>query len=432
MSAQENNIYVIRFQDNYPEATSKVNYSQNKKLQLNRPKKLLAIPISIVIIIIIIIAAFVVWIILKDIINPPIDKQENIIIINKTKNNDTNEIIDNFEIPQYMKEKGPLEMQLEYIIKTEEKDFIRIYINQKYYEYTGVDGFLTKTIIDRKTNYDIFILKKIEAPNREKYFYNYTYLCSIAISSECISSNDEYCIPKKLLDLNEQDKSNLNKNQGEESLENIPIHLCFFNLTDNNVITSIACHKKLNQSKINLIVLDLYFFRPPAIKRINQEGLYITITKTKDGNNEIITETNKGICDINNPIGSFCSTDMKTTKGINGTLSTYEEVAFTNITRDENNYYYKNKSTNLIDKTSYLLEYNPEKYNEILNKFYQNLKKYLEYYELFSLENFHELYNISKGIKDVKNLNRRLSEEKPININKIQLFNFIHPGGVDI
>ena len=42
-----------------------------------------------------------------------------------------------------------------------------------------------------------------------QYFYNFTYECSIAISSECISSKDEYCVPKKLVDLNFQDKSSL-------------------------------------------------------------------------------------------------------------------------------------------------------------------------------------------------------------------------------
>ena len=39
-------------------------------------------------------------------------------------------------------------------------------------------------------------MDKIQAINEEKYFYNFTYLCAIAISSECVSSTDEYCIQK--------------------------------------------------------------------------------------------------------------------------------------------------------------------------------------------------------------------------------------------
>ena len=146
------------------------------------------------------------------------------------------------EIPEYIKENGPLEMQDEYKIKTNVNDLKRIYINQKYYENIKIDGVLTENIVDRKTNYDIYILEKNEAPNEAKYFYNYTYLCAIAISSECVSSKDEYCIPQKLVDLNEQDNSNTRNLKEINNFDNFSIPLCFFNLTDNNVINSISCH----------------------------------------------------------------------------------------------------------------------------------------------------------------------------------------------
>ena len=157
------------------------------------------------------------------------------------------------DIPEYIQENGPLEMQDEYKIKTNVNDLKRIYVNQKYYEYIKIDSVLTENIVDRKTNYDIYILEKNEAPNEAKYFYNYTFLCAIAISSECVSSTNEYCIPQKLIDLNEQDNSNIRNLKEIDNFENFPIPLCFFNLTDNNVINSISCHKKLNESKVNSI-----------------------------------------------------------------------------------------------------------------------------------------------------------------------------------
>ena len=214
---------------------------------------------------------------------------------------------------------------------------------------------------------------------------------------------------KKLVDLNDQDKSNLRNLQEIDNLENFPIPLCFFNLTDNNVITSISCHKKLSESKINSIVLDLYFFRPPGIKRIDQKETNVTINKEKIGNNEKIRETNGGICDIDNPIGSFCTTDMNTTKDSKGNLIAYDEVAFTKITKDEDNYYIKTKITNLMDKTNNnISELNPEKYNETLNKLYPHLNDYLKNFEQFSLENFKELYNVSKGLLNEVQTKRRL------------------------
>ena len=70
-------------------------------------------------------------------------------------------------------------------------------------------------------------------------------------------TEDEFCIPTKLVDLLDQDYSHVRSLEEGESLEDFPLSLCFFNLTDNNVITSIACHKNISESKVNSIVLDL-------------------------------------------------------------------------------------------------------------------------------------------------------------------------------
>ena len=53
-------------------------------------------------------------------------------------------------------------------------------------------------------------------------------------------------------------------------------------------------------------------------------------------------------------------------------------------------------------------------------------------YVHFSLENFRELYDVSKGIKKENIINRALNEKKRQIINGESLFNFTHFGGVQI
>ena len=350
-----------------------------------------------------------------------------------TINDDQNSTTNEDQKTIFNDEHGPLEMQTEYKIKTNKNDLKRIYVNQKYFEEINVDGELRTNLVDRKTNYDIYIIDEFPAPEEDKNFYNKTYLCSIAISSECISMNDENCVPRKLVDLIDQDYSHVRNLQEVDNLENFPLPLCFFNLTDNNVFTSISCHKKLSESKVNSIVLDLYFFRPPGIKRFSQKEANITITKSKEGDNELIRETNGGICDIESAFNSFCTTDMNTTKDSEGNLIAYDEEAFTNITNSKYNYYIKKKYTHLIDKTSYLEnKYKPEKYNETINKLYPALKDHLKYHEQFSQENFKELYSITKG-KDINEYSKRNLVEEAAKIEKEEdLFFYKHYGGAII
>ncbi len=42
-------------------------------------------------------------------------------------------------------------------------------------------------------------------------------------------------------------------------------------MTDNNFIISLNYHKLITENKKRMIALDLYFFRPPEIKRLNKE-----------------------------------------------------------------------------------------------------------------------------------------------------------------
>ena len=329
---------------------------------------------------------------------------------------------------------GPIEMQTEYKITTNKNDLKRIYINQRYYEDINIEGVLTKNFVDRKTNYDIYIISEIESDEKTKYFYNKTYFCSISIASECVSTKDEYCLPKKLVDLNDQDYSHVSALNQVDDFKNFPLPLCFFNLTDNNVITSISCHKNISENRVNSIVLDLYFFRPPGIKRIKTEEGNITITTYKEGDKDVVRETNGGICDFENPIGSFCTTDMITKKDSKGNLLTYDEVAFTNVTTNEKNYYIKNKTTTLIDKTEFITNLNPQKYNKTLFILYPKLKEYLKYYEKFSTEEFKELYNVTKGIEteNQKIRRRNLNLDRPVIMTNEQFFHYFHYSGIEI
>ena len=335
---------------------------------------------------------------------------------------------ENLDFKDLVSKYGPIEMENTYKINTNVNDLKRIYINQRYYEDIKFSGTLTKRLVDRKTNYDIYVISETEPDEETKYSYNKIYTCSISIASECISIKDEYCLPRKLVDLNDQDYSNVRRLEELESLENIPIPLCIFNMTDNNVILSIACHKNISNSRVSSIVLDLYFFRPPGIKRIDKEAGNITIIQRTEGDYEYIRETNGGICDVDNSIGTFCSTDMNTTKDKNGNLIAYNELAFSNITTNEDNYYIKNKITSLSDKTKFIEDLNPIKYNKNLNEILPLLKEHMIVHEQFSSEQFKELFYVSKGLTNLLGDKRRLNSEADERklIYSENLFNYTH------
>ena len=346
---------------------------------------------------------------------PPINNEDPNIPTDIVKPPLTDKINDkgdeNLDFKDLVSKYGPIEMENTYKINTNVNDLKRIYINQRYYEDIKFSGSLTKRLVDRKTNYDIYVISETEPDEETKYSYNKIYTCSISIASECISIKDEYCLPRKLVDLNDQDYSNVRRLDELESLENIPIPLCIFNMTDNNVILSIACHKNISNSRVSSIVLDLYFFRPPGIKRIDKEAGNITITQRTEGDYEYIRETNGGICDVDNSIGTFCSTDMNTTKDKNGNLIAYNELAFSNITTNEDNYYIKNKITSLSDKTKFIEDLNPIKYNMNLNQILPYLKDHMIVHEQFSSEQFKELFYVSKGLTNLLGDKRRLNSE---------------------
>lgn len=139
------------------------------------------------------------------------------------------------------------------------------------------------------------------------------------------------------------------------------------------------------------------------------------------------------MCNIDYAFNSICTTDMNTTKDPEDNLISYSELATTNLTKDENNYYIKNKYTYLLDKTKFVEGLDPEKYNETLNRLYPELKKYMKDYVKFSLDNFTELYLISKGIENKTKLRNLIEEDENINhVTTEDIFEFEHYGGVKV
>ena len=329
-------------------------------------------------------------------------------------------------------------LENEFQFNTKVNDLKRINVRQKTQEDIIIDNNKTTISLFRNTNYDIYIISEEDSDEENKNYYDKMYTAALSISSECYSKEDENCVPEKMVDLTNSEKSrNLDNTESNpetiNDLKDIPLPLCLFNITNNDAIMSLTCHKSLSEFKKRMIVLDLYFFRPPAIKRLNKEENNITINEY-DGK-KLIRETNGGICDIENAFSSFCTTDMNITIDSQSNLLEYEEVAFMSVTSDENNSYQKNKVTKLIDETSKMTSFSPEKYKEVLTKLLPKLEPYFQTDILFTSEKFQEVYIASK--EGVDKLNNKLKYRKLTNngkefTNENNLFNYNSNDGIEI
>ena len=319
----------------------------------------------------------------------------------------------------------------EYEINTKKGDLKRIQVKQKYTEDRVRDGEKITTFSTRITNYDIYIMNEQNSDEENKYYYKKLYTCSIAIQSECTTSANENCEPKQRIDLLNSARRNLEKKRKLEennnsSFKDKPIPICIFNLTDNDVITSISCPESFPENKRKSIVLDLYFFRPPGLKRLTNENINTTISRKTLGDKKYINETNWGICDIENAQLSSCTTEMITITDLENNILTYDELAIMNITLDADNSYLKTKITNLTDETSKTQNLNPQIYEEKLNNLIQKLNPYLKYEELFSKDQFYEFYILSKnGSAALKKIQKRKLESDDDNKIKKEN-NYLH------
>ena len=131
-------------------------------------------------------------------------------------------------------------LKQEFKINTKINDLRRIKVEQKYKEEILEDGVLNENFVYRITNYDLLFFAEKKSEEYEELYFNKTYTGSIAIASECLSTESENCEPKKYLDLNDQNYGDRNLEETND-LKDFPIPFCLFNITDNDVITSIAC-----------------------------------------------------------------------------------------------------------------------------------------------------------------------------------------------
>ena len=95
---------------------------------------------------------------------------------------------------------GPIETEPGFDFSTKINDLKRYIIDENKTQDIIRDGDKSKIIINRKTIYDLYILSEEESIKSHKNLYNKTYLAAVAIASECISTENKTCEPKRLVD----------------------------------------------------------------------------------------------------------------------------------------------------------------------------------------------------------------------------------------
>ena len=332
-------------------------------------------------------------------------------------------------------------------ITTNVGEIKRVSVFQRSLDETKINNNTITTEVKRKSNYDIYTISVEDVDEDNKLFYSKMYTNAISIVSECITTDGSDCEPSKLVDLTSAKRRtsrNVRVLTSVDDFKDIPVALCLFNITDNNFITSMTCPESFSENKKNEMILDLYFFRPPAIQRADQENDNITITIKEDKENKrkYIRETNGGLCNIQDNFGSLCTTDMNTTLDSDRNLLSYDELAITEINTDESNSFVKNKLTHLVDISDQIEDLDAAKYKESLDKLLPMLKPYMKVDVHFTEDNFTDLYNLvqekSKSAKKFylpkknKKTYRSLMEYAASYVKEQPLFSYKDSGGIQI
>ena len=335
-------------------------------------------------------------------------------------------------VPEPIPEPKPQQIKKEFEILTKPGDLKKVKVVQISKEETKLNDTIIKNDVIRKTNYDIYFKSEEEADEDNKLFYSKMVTGIVTISSECTSVGED-CEPQPMVELTKEDSRNLRGLEDSSIYKDVPLPLCIFNITDNNVITTITCPESLSEIKRNEIILDLYFFRPPAAERADKENDNITLVIKEENEKTYIHETNGGFCNIYNNWGSQCTTDMNTTLDKDGNLLTYDEQAITIINYDENNSFLKNKVTSLVDVSENVDANEIKKYENSLGKLLPLIKNYMKEETQFTQSDYNDLYNVINDKKKsqeqqtyvpkkTKNTFRNLAVEKKQQIEKFDIF----------
>lgn len=227
-------------------------------------------------------------------------------IIKKNKNNE--EIIDQSnDIPDENLNSTPINpvykeeshIGADFYLILDDKDLKRIFVEQNYEEIVIIEGIKTIMNVNRKTIYDLFVFSHEKPDEDKKNLYDKKYSIAMLVNSQCVSTENKDCVPNKMIDFtNTENIQNFwNILDKFPDLNNLSIPLCKFELTDNDVITSITCPENIQKNIKENMVLDLYFYRPPAIINPDKNS-NITFDKYEKDNKYYIRKTNGGICDI--------------------------------------------------------------------------------------------------------------------------------------
>ena len=328
---------------------------------------------------------------------------------------------------------SPLEsrkLEKEFEIVTTPGVVNRISVIQKSEDKTKTNGNSFTVNSLRKTNYDIYIISEMEADENHKKYYSKMYTAAISVVSECNVLDADDCQPEIMIDFTggkKMTESNVRILNSVDDYKDLPIPLCLFTITDNDFITSITCPESFPEIQKNIMLLDLYFFRPPAIERADKENNNITVIKSedKDKNRKYIREMNGGLCNINNNLGSLCTTDMNTTTDLEGHLLQYDELAITNIKTDEDNYFIKTKETHLVDETEKINNLDPYKYKQSLDNLLPFLEPYMKEDIQITDDDFEDIFNIIiyKSKNQLNKLNKIKKKRKYRNLLDLALSN---------
>ena len=387
-------------------------------------KKKYIIIIGIIVLIIIIIAVVLLSLLKKT--NPSNEPEPH---FEEPTNNITENSLNS--TPINPKHEDPSHINTEFKFKLDNKDLKRLLVEQIYEKNVMIEGYKIINNVFRKTIYDLFVLSEEKVDEEKKNLYDKKYTVAMLVNSQCVSTKNKDCVPKKMINMTKINTENIQNilNNLDKLPDNIPIGLCLFELTDNDVITSITCPEKIHKNIKENMILDLYFYRPPAIK--NPDNITdIKFDKVKIDDKYYIRKRKVGICDIVEAFNSFCTTEFNVTTDLNGVLLTYDEQATAKIKKDDKNSYSKNKTTNLVDNSKEIENIDKISYEKVLNKIISKLKPFMRTEELFSNERFEILYKKTKNIADEKEKKRNLADEKPTAILDKNILEFSTSGGI--
>jgi hypothetical protein len=122
-------------------------------------------------------------------------------------------------------------LENEFQFNTKINDLKRINVRQKTQEDIIIDNNKTTIFLYRNTIYCQFIIISEEDSDEEnKNYYDKTITPALSISSECYSKKDENCVPEKIVDFTNSEKSrnldNIESNpETINDLKDIPLSL---------------------------------------------------------------------------------------------------------------------------------------------------------------------------------------------------------------